>query len=111
MLQSTEGPRRASITISNYEPLTRLGFQYEIFWERMARSNHILGGGQGTTVQSIGNPKLFGVQLSIEPFSGWSIGVNRTLQYGGGGLPDTAHFLRPDFFHPGGHCATRGNKH
>jgi hypothetical protein len=109
-LQSTEAPTMPSITISNYEPLTRLGFQYEIFWARMSRSNHILGGGQGTTVQSIGNPKLFGVQLSIEPFPGWSVGVNRTLQYGGGGLPDTAHFLATDFFKPGGTSQTKGNQ-
>src|ERR1700738_4878099 len=77
MLQSTESPTMPSITLSNYEPLTRLGFQYEIFWARMARSNHILGGGQGTAVQRIGNPKLFGVQLSIEPFSGWVLGFYR----------------------------------
>jgi hypothetical protein len=110
MLQSTEAPTMPSVTLSNYEPLTRLGFQYEIFWARMSRSNHILGGGQGTTVQSSGNPKLFGVQLSIEPFSGWSFGVNRTLQYGGGGLPDTAHFLATDFFKPGGTSQTKGNQ-
>ena len=29
-------------------------------------------------------PRLFGAQFSIEPFSGWSLGVNRLLQYGGG---------------------------
>jgi hypothetical protein len=110
MLQSTESPTRPSVTLSNYEPLTRLGFQYEIFLEQMSRSDHILGGGQGTTVQRSGNPKLFGVQLSFEPFSGWSIGVNRTLQYGGGGLPDTAHFLATDFFKPGGTSQTLGNQ-
>jgi hypothetical protein len=110
MLQSTEAPTMPSVTLSNYEPLGRLGFQYEIFWARMSRSDHILGGGQATSVQRIGNPKLFGVQLSIEPFSGWSIGVNRTLQYGGGGLPDSAHFLATDFFKPGGTSQTLGNQ-
>jgi hypothetical protein len=110
MLQSTEAPTMPSVTLSNYEPLTRLGFQYEIFLARMSSSDHILGGGQGTTVESRGNPKLFGVQLSFEPFSGWSIGVNRTLQYGGGGLPDTAHFLVTDFFKPGGTSQTLGNQ-
>jgi hypothetical protein len=109
-LQSTEAPTRPGITISNYEPLTRLGFQYEIFWERMTTSDNILGGGQGTTVQSRGNPKLFGAQFSIEPFSGWSIGINRTLQYGGGGLPDSAHFLLNDFFKPAGTSQTLSNQ-
>jgi Capsule assembly protein Wzi len=110
MLQSTESPTMPSITISNYEPLTRAGFQYEIFWARMSRSDHILSGGQGTTLERSGNPKLFGVQLSIEPFPGWSLGVNRTMQYGGGGLPDSAHFLATDFFKPGGTSQTFGNQ-
>jgi len=110
MLQSTEAPTMPSITLSNYEPLTRLGFQYEFFLARMSSSDHILGGGQGTAVESRGDPKLFGMQLSIEPFSGWSIGVNRTLQYGGGGLPDSAHFLLTDFFRPGGTSQTLGNQ-
>jgi hypothetical protein len=109
-LQSTEAPTMPSVTLSNYEPLTRLGFQYELFLARMSRSDHILGGGQGTLVQTSGNPKLFGMQLSIEPFSGWSIGVNRTLQYGAGGLPDGAHFLLTDFFKPGGTSQTLGNQ-
>jgi hypothetical protein len=110
MMIGTEAPTMPSVTLSNYEPLTRLGFQYELFWAQMARSDHILGGGQGTTVQSSGNPKLFGAQLSIEPFSGWSIGVNRQLQYGGGGLPDSAGFLARDFFKPGGQSQTQGNQ-
>jgi hypothetical protein len=109
-LQSTEAPTMPSVTLSNYEPLTRLGFQYELFLAQMSSSDHILGGGQGTTIQSRGNPKLFGIQLSIEPFSGWSIGVNRTLQYGGGGLPDSAHFLFTDFFKPGGTSQTLSNQ-
>jgi hypothetical protein len=109
-LQSTEAPTRPSITLSNYEPLTRLGFQYEFFLERMSTSDHILGGGQGTRIESRGNPKLFGAQFSIEPFSGWSIGINRTLQYGGGGLPDSAHFLASDFFKPGGTSQSLGNQ-
>jgi Capsule assembly protein Wzi len=109
-LQSTEAPTMPSITLSNYEPLTRLGFQYEFFLARMSTSDHILGGGQGTDVQSRGNPKLFGLQFSIEPFSGWSIGVNRTMQYGGGGLPDGAHFLFTDVFRPGGTSQTLSNQ-
>src|ERR1700743_406692 len=68
----------------------------------MSRSDHILSGGQFTTAVAGGNPKLFGTQLSIEPFSGWSLGVNRTLQYGGGGLPDSGRFLFKDFFTPAG---------
>jgi hypothetical protein len=110
MMIGTETPTMPSVTLSNYEPLTRLGFQYEFFWAQMAPSDHILGGGQGTTVESRGNPKLFGAQLSIEPFSGWSLGVNRQLQYGGGGLPDSFRFLARDFLKPGGQSQTQGNQ-
>jgi len=62
-------------------------------------------------VGSIGNPRLFGMQLSIEPFSGWSLGINRLLEYGGGsGLPDSARFLVRDFFKPSGLSQTQGNQ-
>jgi hypothetical protein len=110
MQMSTEAPTLPSVTLSNYEPLTRLGLQYELFWERMSTSNNILFGGQGTTAVSTGNPKLFGAQLSIEPFSGWSLGVNRTLQYGGGGLPDSFHFLAKDFLQAAGQSQIVGNQ-
>jgi hypothetical protein len=75
MLISTEAPTMPSVTLSNYEPLTRLGFQYELFLAQMSRTNRIAYQGQGTTALSSGNPKLFGAQFSFEPFSGWSVGV------------------------------------
>jgi hypothetical protein len=114
MLLSTEAPTIPSVTLSNYEPLTRLGFQYEFFLARMAQAgkpeqvgDNILYNGRG----SIGNPRLFGAQLSIEPFPGWSLGFNRLLQYGGGsGLPDSARFLARDFFVPSGQSQTQGNQ-
>jgi hypothetical protein len=110
MMISTEAPTMISATLSNYEPMWGIGLQYEFFWGVMSRSDHILSGGQGTTVERGGNPKLFGTQLSIEPFSGWSLGVNRTLQYGGGGLPDSIHFLGVDFFKPAGSSQLLSNQ-
>jgi hypothetical protein len=107
---STEAPTMPSATLSNHEPLWGVGFQYELSWAVMSSSDHILSGGQGTTAVARGNPKLFSAQLSIEPFSGWSLGVNRTLQYGGGGLPDDLKFLLRDFFTPGGKSQTLGNQ-
>jgi hypothetical protein len=107
MLISTEAPTMPSVTLSNYEPLTRLGFQYEFFAARMSRSDHILYLGK----EGAGDPRLFGAQMSFEPFSGWSIGVNRLLQYGGGdGLPDGVSFLLRDFFKPSGLSQTQGNQ-
>jgi hypothetical protein len=105
-LISTEAPTMPSVTLSNYEPLTRLGFQYEMFIARMS-ANQISYQGN----QAVGDPKLFGTQFSIEPFSGWSLGVNRLLEYGGGaGLPSSAHFLLQDFFKPSGLSQTQANQ-
>jgi len=114
MLISTEAPTMPSVTLSNYEPLTRLGFQYEFFLEDMKQTggdsvpgNNILYNG----VASRGTPHLFASQFSIEPFPGWSLGVNRLLQYGGGsGLPDSASFLLRDFFKPSGLSQSQGNQ-
>jgi Capsule assembly protein Wzi len=105
-LLSTEAPTMPSATLSNYEPLGRLGFQYELFWQRMTTTpilyNDVLGEGE---------PNLFGVQLSVEPFSGWSLGFNRMLQYGGGnGLPSDFRFLLRDFFRPSGQSQLQGNQ-
>lgn len=105
-LISTESPTLPSVTLSNYEPLTRLGFQYEFFLERMAPQPIRYNG-----VEAGGKPRLFGAQLSIEPIAGWSIGVNRLLQYGGGaGLPTSGRFLLRDFFRPSGLSQTQGNQ-
>jgi len=105
-LIGTEAPTLPSVTISNYEPLTRFGFQYEFFLARMSTQPLIYNGIDGS-----GQPKLFGAQFSIEPFPGWSIGVNRLLEYGAGiGLPSSARFLLKDFFHPGGQSQNEGNQ-
>jgi hypothetical protein len=114
MLMSTEAPTLPSVTLSNYEPLTRLGFQYEFFLEKMSQTDSDSPPGNNINylgTLSRGNPRLFGTQLSIEPFPGWSLGVNRLLQYGGGsGLPDSAHFLLRDFVKASGLSQTQGNQ-
>jgi len=82
MLISTEAATMPSITLSNYRPLTRVGFQYEMFVAQMSHTDGIvLTNGQLTQ----GNPKFAGVHLGIEPASsGWSLGLNRALVFGGG---------------------------
>jgi hypothetical protein len=80
MLMSSEAPTMPSVTLSNYEPLTRLGLQYELFLARMSSSDHIVFG-EGLTR---GHPRLAGLHLSMEPVSGWSFAVNRLFQFGGG---------------------------
>jgi hypothetical protein len=117
MLLSTEAPTLPSVTLSNWEPFTRLGIQYEFSLTRLSQidtnsgntlpGNNILYNG----VASRGNPRVFSAQISIEPYPGWSLGVNRNLEYGGGsGLPGSASFLARDFFKPSGLSQTQGNQ-
>lgn len=81
MLLSTEAPTMPSVTLSNYEPFTRLGIHYEIFAARMSKSDKIeLTNGTLTT----GYPKVAGLHLGFEPVAGWSISANRILIFGGG---------------------------
>jgi hypothetical protein len=98
MVISTEAPTMPSVTLSNSIPLTRLGLQYELFLARMSESNRILFEGHPTS----GRPLFAGFHLQMEPTSGWALGLNRILQYGGGGFGGTSlqELLRA-FFNPG----------
>ncbi len=85
MLISTEAPTMPSITLSNYQPLTRLGLQYQLFVARMSESSRIELPLTGpTAVLTRGYPKMGGIQLSIEPVSGWALSFQRVLIWGGG---------------------------
>lgn len=80
MLIGTQAATMPSVTLSNYTPMTRLGLRYELFLARMSASDRIAFQGGYTD----GNPRLAGMHLSIEPASGWSLGGNRIMQFGGG---------------------------
>jgi len=80
LLMSTEAPTMPSVTLSNYRPLTRLGLHYELFAARMSKSEHI----QFRDGFTVGHPRLVGFHVDMEPASGWSLGLSRVLQYGGG---------------------------
>ncbi|MGB8326723.1 MAG: capsule assembly Wzi family protein, partial [Steroidobacteraceae bacterium] len=98
MLISTEAPTMPSATLSNVVPLTRAGFQYELFMAEMSQSDRIAFRGGFTS----GKPRLAGVHLSMEPASGWALGVNRLMQYGGGARGhQSLHDLVNAFFNPG----------
>lgn len=98
MVMSTEAPSLPSVTLSNYQPMTRLGFEYEVFAQRMSRSAHILDP-EGT--ETAGTPQLAGAHLGIEPVPGWSFGVNRVIQYGGGAAGGSSfHSLIDALVHP-----------
>jgi hypothetical protein len=69
-----------SVTLSNYAPISPLGFRYELFLAQMSESDNIAFQGRTTS----GHPRLAGIHLSIEPAAGWSLGANRLVQFGGG---------------------------
>ena len=97
MVISTEAATMPSITVSNSMPFTRLGLQYELFLARMSESDRILFEDHLTH----GNPLFAGFHLQIQPTSGWALGLNRILQYGGGGYGGTsASELFKAFFDP-----------
>ena len=96
MLLSTQAATMPSATISNYRPLTKVKLRYEAFVARMSESSNIAFG-TGTTT---GHPQIAGLHLSIEPFPGWSLGVSRIMQYGGGEREDSFGDLLDAFFNP-----------
>lgn len=98
MLVSTQAPTMPSVTVSNYTPLSRVRVKYELFFAELSESSNIAFAGGTTT----GKPKLAGVHLSIEPFPGWSVGVNRIMQFGGGERDASFSDFVDAFFDPGG---------
>jgi hypothetical protein len=97
MLMSTEASTMPSVTLSNYMPFTRFGLHYELFAAKMSSSQHIVFNNGLTT----GSPRLAGFHLDAEPAEGWSIGVNRLIQYGGGALGgNSLRDLFKAFFNP-----------
>ena len=98
MLISTEAPTMPSITLSNYQPLTRLGLEYEIFIAQMSQSSRIqLPNGALTR----GHPKMGGVRVSIQPVSGWALSLQRLLIWGGGAAGgESVSNVMQAFFNP-----------
>ena len=80
MLISTEAPTMPSVTLSNYAPISALGINYEVFLAQMSHQDGIKFFDSTTS----GRPRLAGLQVGIEPVSGYSLAVNRVFQYGGG---------------------------
>lgn len=98
-LISTQAPTMPSATLSNYRPLTRLGWQYEVFVARMSHTDNIILTDGSLTA---GNPKFSGARLGIEPAnSGWAFAGQRIMVFGGGeaGGQTVSDLLRA-FFNP-----------
>jgi hypothetical protein len=82
MLISTEAPTMPGITLSNYRPISGLGIDYELFIARMSYSTQIETAPNGVLTQ--GYPLMTGLHFGLEPVSGWALGANRVLVFGGG---------------------------
>ena len=97
MIGGTEAPTMPSATISNYKKV--LGLSYEIFVAEMSKQRIFTSTGQVVN----GNPLLDGFHVGFEPAVGWSFGLNRLIQYGGGSNGGTGigQVLRA-FFNPVG---------
>lgn len=81
MLLSTNARPFVSVGVSNPLPFENwLNLHYDVFVGRLERMERILN---GPLIES-GNPLLLGTHLSVEPLQGWTIGLTRTLQFGGG---------------------------
>lgn len=80
MLISTEAPTMPSLTLSNYEGITPLNLRYEFSVSQESQSDHIAT----ATGFTQGNPRIANLHLEIAPVPGWSLGVDRLAQYGGG---------------------------
>ncbi|HEX6996376.1 MAG TPA: capsule assembly Wzi family protein [Gammaproteobacteria bacterium] len=97
MLLSTQAQTLPSITLSNYTPLTPWNLRYQVFFAKLSESDEIRFEDGFTT----GEPRLAGLHLSISPIPGWTLGVNRLMQYGGGERgQDSLSDLFDALFHP-----------
>ncbi len=96
MLIGTEAATMPSITVSNVSPLTMANLRYELFLGRMSYSDRIESNGGYTA----GDPQLFGFHIELEPAQGWTLGLSRIMQYGGGDRPSGFRDMVKAFFNP-----------
>lgn len=80
MLVSTNASASPSITISNAKPITKWNIRYEVFYTMLEEVDGIVLGDEVFP----GRPRHAGLHLSFTPFDFWTLGFNRTLQFGGG---------------------------
>ena len=97
MLIGTQARTMPGITLSNYTPITKLGFRYEAFIAEMSRIDDIAFEERTTS----GRPRLAGLQVEMSPVRGWTLSASRLLQYGGGERDDSLSGLFHAFFQPG----------
>lgn len=80
MLVSTHAKASPSITISNATPITDWNIRYEMFYSKLEKVDGIRLGDEFFP----GKPSHAGIHVSLTPLDFWTLGFNRTLQFGGG---------------------------
>ncbi len=98
VLLSTHAVSSPSITISNATPITKWNFRYEVFYSILEEQSGIVLGDEVTP----GRPRIAGIHLSATPLDFWTIGVNRTLQFGGGLRDPSLSDVFQAIFNPAG---------
>jgi hypothetical protein len=79
-LLSTNAKPALSLTMSNVKPITSWNAKYEFSLGQLDEMEGIRFNG----AVSSGKPLIMGMHFSIQPFDWWTIGANRTFQFGGG---------------------------
>lgn len=98
MLVSTHAKASPSITLSNSKPLTKWQINYEVFYSKLEPVEEIILGEEAFP----GHPRHAGVYLSFNPLKNWTIGFNRTMQFGGGQRKVGFSDVFEAFFDPAG---------
>ncbi|MDF2179277.1 capsule assembly Wzi family protein [Aliiglaciecola sp. CAU 1673] len=80
MLVSSNAEASPSITISNSNPISDWNIRYEVFYSQLEEVQGIRLGDELFP----GRPRHAGLHLSLTPLDFWTLGFNRTLQFGGG---------------------------
>ncbi|MDC2891357.1 capsule assembly Wzi family protein [Psychrosphaera algicola] len=84
MLYSNNAKTTLSVGLKNPIPFKNWwDLQYNVFVKSLERHDNIYSEGELTS----GTPYVLATQLSIQPFKGTSISLNRTFQFGGRGQP------------------------
>ncbi len=105
MVLSTNAEAMPSVSLSNNLPVVFFdtNFNYEFFLAQMDHQPVLFNG----EYSSRRKPYLAGFHAGFEPVKGWTLGVNRVFQFGGGERSVSFKTIAKAFFDPNGADNTR----
>lgn len=80
MLLSTNAEPIARFSISSPRPISDWNFEYDLSFGKLEEQQGIRFGNERFS----GKPGFLSMHLSTQPFEWWTLGVNRTMVFGGG---------------------------